>query len=119
MNSHIITSLFHIFFVVPVFLYVALSRAGTVMPMYYVLLALAALILIYHSYRAVMRFREGSPYVWVNLIHIMFVAPLLAYIGLREKTTPRAAYEMLAMLGFAGLGYHMLSMVRTVTSVSA
>jgi hypothetical protein len=118
MNPAILTSLFHILIVVPVFLYVALSRASTVMPMYYVLLVVAALIFIYHGYRAVMRFQDGSPYVWVNLIHLLFIAPLLAYIGLREKTTPRAAYEMLAMLSFAALGYHMLSMTRIIMTTA-
>ncbi len=112
MNATILRALFHILFVVPVFLYVAIQRSATPAPMYYVLLLLAALIFIYHASKAFMRMQDGSPYVWVNLLHIMVIAPLLAYIGLREKDTPRAAYELLAMLGFAALGYHLMNIVR-------
>lgn len=112
MNPRILLPLFHILFVVPVFLYVAISRAGTAIPMYYALLILAALIFIYHGYRAFTRMQDGSPYVWVNLMHLMVIAPLLAYIGLRERTTPRAAYELLALLGFAALGYNLMNIVK-------
>jgi hypothetical protein len=35
----------------------------------------------------------------------------MVYIGINQKNTPRAAYEMLAMVGFAGLGYHLWSIL--------
>lgn len=49
--------------------------------------------------------------IWVNLVHVLYVAPLLIYIGYKEKDTPRYAYELLALLGFAALGYHIYSLV--------
>jgi len=112
MNKNVLMALFHILLIVPVFLYVAIKRSATPSAMYYVLLLFAALIFIYHTSRAFMRMQDGSPYVWVNLLHIMLIAPLLAYIGLREKDTPRAAYELLAMVGFAALGYHAMNLVK-------
>lgn len=39
------------------------------------------------------------------------VAPLLIYIGIKQKETPRPAYELLALVSFAALGYHMYSLV--------
>jgi hypothetical protein len=111
MNPRLLIPLFHILFVVPVFLYVAYSRAATPMPLYWVFLILAAVIFVFHSYKAFVRLQEGSPYVWVNILHVLLVAPLLAYIGLREKATPRAAYELLALVGFGALGYHLANTI--------
>jgi 4-hydroxybenzoate polyprenyltransferase len=111
MNPRILVPLFHIAFVVPLFLFVAYQRAATPAPMYWIFLILAAIIFIYHAYKAVMRLQEGSPYAWVNVFHVVVVAPLLAYIGLRERATPRAAYEILTILAFGTLGYHISNAV--------
>jgi hypothetical protein len=43
----------------------------------------------------------------VNLIHALWVGPLLLYIGIHKKETVRAAYELLLLTGFAALGYHL------------
>ena len=55
--------------------------------------------------------------VWVNLIHMLYVAPLLIYIGYYEKDTPRYAYELLALVGFAALGYHTYQLVVSMNVV--
>jgi hypothetical protein len=111
MDSHLLLSLFHIFAVVPLFLYVALSRGNTVKGVYGFLLVLGAFILLYHLFKAWKRYTTGSPALWINLIHVFYVAPLLIYIGYREKDTPRYAYELLALIGFAALGYHTYSLI--------
>lgn len=111
MDSHLLLSLFHIFAVVPLFLYVALSRGNTVKGVYGFLLVLGAIILLYHLFKAWKRYTSGSPLLWVNLIHVFYVAPLLIYIGYREKDTPRYVYELLAMVAFAALGYHTYSLI--------
>lgn len=117
MDSHLLLALFHIFAVVPLFLYVALSRANTVTPVYGVLLALGVVILLYHGYKAWIRFLSGSSMIWVNLIHMLVVAPLLIYIGYREKYTPRYAYELLALIAFAALGYHTYHLIVSMNVV--
>lgn len=111
MNPHILLSLFHIFAVVPLFLYVALSRANTHPQVYQLLFGLGIVLILYQSYKAFTRYFTGSSYLWVNLIHVLMVAPLLIYIGIKQKETPRPVYELLALVSFAALGYHMYSLV--------
>jgi len=111
MNQHVILSLFHIFAVVPLFLYVALSRANTLPQIYQLLFGLGIVLMIYQSYKALTRYFTGSTYLWVNLIHVLFIAPLIIYIGYKQKETPRPAYELLALVSFAALGYHMYSLI--------
>jgi hypothetical protein len=45
-------------------------------------------------------------------MHVGLIAPLLLYIGYQQKDTPRQAYEMLLLLAFAAVGYHLFSLVR-------
>ena len=117
MDSHLLLSLFHIFAVVPLFLYVALSRSDTPEGVYTALLVIGVVITLYHAYKAVLRIRSGSSMVWVNAIHALFIGPLLIYIGSKGKDTPRAAYEILALFGFAALGYHIYHTILSVNVV--
>lgn len=111
MNPHLLLSLFHIFAVVPFFLYVALSKANTHAQAYQALFGLGIVLMIYQSYKAFTRYFTNSSYLWVNLLHVFIIAPLVIYIGVKGKETPRAAYEMLALISFAAFGYHMYSLV--------
>jgi hypothetical protein len=119
MNPHITLSLFHILLIAPFFFYVAFQRSALPQAVYYVLLGLGILLVLYHGFKAIARLRTNSPYAWVNMIHALLVAPLLIYIGAQQRDTPRAAYEMMAMLGFAVFGYHMYSLVISINSDSA
>jgi prepilin signal peptidase PulO-like enzyme (type II secretory pathway) len=111
MNGHIGISLFHIFFVVPLFLYVAFAR-GQVYPwVHQGLFGLGLVILIYHAYKTLIKWKAASLSVWINILHVLAVAPLMIYIGSKGYDTPRWAYEVLAMLGFAALGYHIYSII--------
>lgn len=111
MDSHLLVSLFHIFAVVPLFLYVALSRSDTASGVYTFLLILGAIILLYHGYKAWRRMLAGSSAVWINFIHVFYIAPLILYIGYKGKDTPRYVYELLALVAFAALGYHTYRMI--------
>jgi hypothetical protein len=111
MDHHIVLSLFHIFIVAPFLLYVAFIR-GQLMPWVFTILqAVGLLILLFHSYRILTRWRAHSLTVWVNILHVIAVAPIILYVGCMGYDTPRWAYEILAMLGFSALGYHIYSMV--------
>ena len=114
MNSHVILSIAHITLVVPLFLYVAFMRAATPDWLYWVLFAVGLIVLIVHSAKAAYRYISGSTYLWVNLLHVLLIAPLLIYIGYYGKKTPRPAYELLAMAGFAAAGYHIYSILLQV-----
>jgi len=110
-DIHMTLALFHIFVVSPFLLYIVFLRGTLGLWMFNVLQIVGIFVLIYHTYRAMVRWKAHSSAVWINLIHIILVAPLLIYIGNSAYDTPRWAYELLAMLAFAALGYHIYSMV--------
>ncbi len=117
MDTHLLLSLFHIFAVVPFFLYIALSRANTTYTVYKIAFVVGIAITLYHGYKAILKFRAGSPSLWINLLHVLFVGPLLTYIGLMETQTPRAAYELLAIAGFGAGGYHIYYLITMLNLV--
>ena len=98
MNHHIVLSLFHIFVVVPMLLYVAFVRGQMPPWVFPALLGLGGVILIYHMYRLIVKWKAASQSVWVNVIHVLFVAPLLLFIGTQAYDTPRWAYELPGVL---------------------
>jgi TctA family transporter len=114
MNPHFILSLFHLLFVVPLFLFIGFQRADTPQWVYYAIASIGAVIGVYHGVKFVLRFQANSTYAWVNAIHAALVAPLLLYIGYHQKETPRTAYELLLLLAFGALGYHLFSLVKMV-----
>ena len=119
MDHHFILSLFHLLFVVPLLLFVGFQRADTPSWLYLSILALGLIILLYHGIRGVLRILSNSHYAWVNLIHVLLVAPLLLTIGWKGKDTPRSAYEMLLLLGFGAMGYHLFSLVRLLRTLES
>lgn len=72
---------------------------------------------MYHGYKAFNRYLSGSSALWINLIHVFYVAPLLIYIGYKGRETPRYAYELLALIGFAALGYHTYNLIVSMNTV--
>jgi len=112
--GHIGLSIFHIAIVAPALLYIAITR-GQLSPWFFSLLSGVAIVMfVYHGYKAFIKWKAQSPSLWINLIHLLFVAPLLLFIGSKGYDTPRWAFELLAMLGFAALGYHIYSIVNMV-----
>ena len=117
MDHHTILALFHIFVVVPLFLFVGLQRAAMDEWVYTLLLVLGSVILLYHGYKAYVRFMASSPLLWVNLFHVALIAPLLIYIGSKGKNTERPAYELLLMAAFSAGGYHIYSLIQQMNNV--
>ena len=97
--------IFHLLFVVPLFLYVGFKREDTPDALLMGLGGLALGIFGYHAYRAYTKLVAGSS-AWVNWIHLLLVVPLLTVIAVYRKNTPRKYFELLLMLGFAAAGYH-------------
>jgi len=117
--SHIGLSIFHIAVISPALLYVAIMR-GQLSPWIFSLLSgVAIIIFVYHGYKAFIKWKAQSPSLWVNLLHILLVAPLLLFIGSKGYDTPRWAFELLAMLGFASLGYHIYSIIGMVQDMGS
>jgi hypothetical protein len=104
-------NIFHILVVAPFLLYVAIVR-GQLMPwIFSVLSGLGIILLVYHGYKTFIKWKANSPSLWVNAIHVFAVAPLLIFIGSKGYDTPRWAFEILALLAFSALGYHIYSII--------
>jgi ABC-type uncharacterized transport system YnjBCD permease subunit len=112
LDNHFWLAIVHLIIVTPLFLYVGFTRAETPRWVYLALLTIGAVILVYHGFKLVLRLKARSGYAWVNALHVAIVAPLLLFIGYHKKESPRFAYELLLMLGFAAGGYHMFSVVK-------
>ena len=106
MDSQTIIHLFHILIVGSLFLYVGINRENIYKPLFPLLLILGFIIILYHLYKVYNYFSNGKSY-WVNLIHVFIVGPLLVYIGYYGINTSRKFFELLLMLGFASIGYHL------------
>jgi len=111
MNSHFIIALFHILVIVPFLFYVFYNRAANPEWIYNTVLVVGLFVLVYHTYKSLVKFYSKSPSLWVNVYHIIGVAPLLIYIGYNGKKTERPAYEGLGIMIFGALGYHLYNMV--------
>jgi hypothetical protein len=111
-DNHFWLAIIHLVVVVPLFLYVGFVRADTPQWLYLALFAIGAVIMVYHGFKLIVRLKNNSGYSWVNALHIVAVAPLLLYIGYNKKNTPRFAYELMLMLGFAAAGYHLFGVVK-------
>ncbi len=111
-DNHFWLAIIHLVFVVPLFLYIGFVRGDTPRWLYLAILSIGLVVLLYHGYKLVLRLSARSGYSWVNALHVALVAPLLIYIGYHKKETPRFAYELLLMLGFAAGGYHLFSLVK-------
>lgn len=106
MDISTIVHLFHIFIVGSLFLYVGIKR-DTLNPLWFkVLFYLGIFIVFYHLFK-VYNYLRADKSIWVNLIHILLVGPLVTYIGYYGKDTSRKYFEMLLMLGYASIGYHL------------
>ena len=104
MNSTLL-HLFHIIFVGGLFLYIGMQQNKMPNFIYNIILAIGIIILAYHGYKGYSKIMRGKN-AWVNLFHMLIVAPLLIYIGYNKQATPRYCYEFIFMLAFAAIGYH-------------
>jgi len=104
-SSHIFVHLFHIIIVGSLFLYVGINGIKTPAFIFPILLYLGIIIIIYHSYKAYIKFTLDKS-AWVNYFHILLVGPLLIIIGLNGIDTSRKYFELLLMAGMASIGYH-------------
>jgi hypothetical protein len=103
-----ILSLTHVLLFAPCLFYIGLKRASTPLWAFQALFIVGAFILLYHLSRYIY---TGS---YINLIHILIVAPLFIFIGYRGRDSTRSAYEMLLMVTFAMVGWHTLNLIRSL-----
>ena len=106
MNKEFFVHLFHILIVGGLFLYIGINREKIGVTLFNAIFYLGFIIVLYHLYKVYQYIKQGRGY-WVNLIHIFIVGPLLIYIGYNGEKTTRKFFELLLMLGFASIGYHL------------
>lgn len=106
MDQNTLVHLFHILLVGGLFLYVGINREKNYNELFSLLFYLGFVIVIYHLYKIYGYLSVGKG-IWVNLIHVFIVGPLLVYIGYNGNKTSRKYFEILLMLGFASIGYHL------------
>jgi hypothetical protein len=111
MDTYLLVVILHVAAIVPLLLWIGFSRAATPEWAYQVLFALGLFVGLYHGYKAVVRYIAKSPVIWINLIHVLLVAPLLLWIGYNAKKTERPPYDMLLMLAFGAFGFHLYKLV--------
>ena len=111
MDVHALVHLFHILIVGGLFLYVGINREKIYAPLFTILLFLGFVIIFYHIYKIFGYLNSGKG-IWVNLIHIFIIGPLLIYIGYNGEKTARKFFEILLMLSFASIGYHLYYLFR-------
>lgn len=104
----------HVFLIAPLLLFVGMKRDETPAWIFGLFGVMAAIIFLYHGAKAYSKFAAGASGAWINYIHILLVAPLLAYIAVWKEGTPRRFFEMLMMIAFAALGYHGFYLVTEV-----
>ncbi len=105
MDAHTLYGLFHVMLAAPFLIYVGIQGSKAPSWMYGLLGLLVVGMAGYHGFRAYQKLVDGRS-AWINWIHLLLVVPLLAWIALQGKETPRRVFEMILMLGFAALGYH-------------
>ena len=118
-DIHILISIFHIFIVVPFFLYIGLQRNALDDFVYDICLGLGIVLLLYHAYRSYVRILASSPNAWRNLLHVLIVAPILLYLGRKRKDAHRAGYDMLLLVAFGALGFHLYSLIELTNLIRA
>ncbi len=107
MDARVILNLFHIFLVAPFLIWVGVSRSSLPDGVFIALLILGIIVTLYHSYKAFNRLMNNSAYAWVNILHALWIGPLLLYLGAKKKDAPRPAFELLLLTAFGALGYHL------------
>ena len=107
MDTHVIVNLFHIILIAPFLIWIGIARGSFPEWVFTFLMTLGVIVILYQGFKAYMRLLKGSSYIWVNLIHVLWIGPLILYIGYMKKDTPRPAYEMLLLTAFAAFGYHL------------
>jgi len=113
MNKIFLISLLHVLILVPLLLIIYYKRKKINDTMYNIIFYSSIFIIIYHLYKTIIKLKDDLPYVWVNIIHFMIIGPILLFIGYKKNKTPYYIYELLLMIAFAGMGYHLFTLIKT------
>ena len=102
MNKLFYVHLFHMLIIGSLFLYVGMLKNKNPSFMYPLLIILGIFLILYQGSNILFH----GKYLWVSYFHLIIVAPILIYIGIKKQDTPYYFYQFLIMLAFAAIGYH-------------
>ncbi len=111
MDLHTFYSIFHVLIAAPFLIFVGIVGSELPAWVYSVLAVVVGGIVGYHGWRAFQKLAQGRS-AWINWIHLLLVVPALLWIVVQKEKTPRRAFEMVLILGFAAMGYHGYQLVQ-------
>lgn len=111
MNKSLIKRLFHIFLIGGLLLYVGIRKTNTPRLIYHLTLFTGIIVFTVHSFIAYQKL-VNSRLPWVSFIHLFCVAPVLIYLGYYTNQSKPLFYELLLLLGFSCIGYHIYYLLR-------
>ena len=96
-------NLFHVLFVGPLLIYVALQNKSESFPMilWSVLAMMGLGVILYHGYEYYLGYGRN-----IRLLHILFVGPLFLGLGLYHGKVPKMGWNAVLGLGVLIIVYH-------------
>jgi hypothetical protein len=97
----------HVFIIVPLLLWIYSRRGGLPENFCKVCLLIVAFAAGYHLYMLKNLTEKTMWKNWIYLLHILLVFPILAWVLYQCNKASRKWYEMILLLAFSALGYHV------------
>ena len=99
-------SLFHIFIVAPLLIYVGVKQ-NLSHTFYQFLYYLGIGIILLHLFKSIKKLPRVA---YINYLHVLLFGPLLVYVGYHERNTPWFVYDIIEFLGVLALFYHIIKL---------
>ena len=107
-----IINILHILIIVPLLFLVYYNQKQLPKWSCILLMLISSLSFIYHIYKLVTITDNEKWKIWIYFIHILFILPLIFYIGYNCNETRRMYFELLLLVSFAALGYHLFNLIK-------
>ncbi len=101
-------SLFHIFIVAPLIIYVGVKQ-NLSHTFYQFLYYLGIGVILFHLFKSI---KKIPRFAYINYLHVLLFGPLLVYIGYNQRNTPLIMYDVIEFLGVLALFYHVIKISR-------
>lgn len=103
--ADLIVNIVHALVIGPALIYIGLVKP-TQTWIYYTLLAVGVLIAAKFIYSLIKQKND-----WY-MVHLALFAPLLIYVGIKQKDTPNIGFALMLALGCAASGYHIIRLMQ-------
>lgn len=101
----------HIILSAPLFIYIG-YRDGQVQSWIYALALYTGIaVLLYHAYLTVKNYQSGNSMYIVNLFHVLVIAPLLIYVGIKKEETSYPIPTLMFILGIGALVHYVKKVI--------